>query len=84
MKKQKTHTFIHKVDEGVRPDTTLEALGKLRPVFKEGGTVTAGNSSQMNDAAAAVLLTSREKADELGLKPMARFVSYAVIPCRNH
>jgi len=74
----KISTFTHKVDEGVRADTTLEALGKLKPVFKEGGTVTAGNSSQMNDAAAGVLLMSREKADELGLKPMARFVSFAV------
>jgi acetyl-CoA acyltransferase len=80
--KPKIRTFTHKVDEGVRPDTTLEALGKLKPVFKEGGTVTAGNSSQMNDAAAAVLLMAREKADELGLKPMARFVSYGVAGVR--
>lgn len=76
--KPKTRTFTHKIDEGVRADSTLEALSKLRPVFKEGGTVTAGNSSQMNDAAAGVLLMSREKAEELGLKPMARFVSYGV------
>jgi len=76
--KTQTRTFVHKVDDGVRADTTLEALSKLRPVFKEGGTVTAGNSSQMNDGAAAVLLMSRQKADELGLKPMARFISYAV------
>ena len=69
--------FTHKVDEGVRADTNLEALAKLRAPFKEGGTVTAGNSSQMNDAAAAVLLMSKAKADELGLKPLVRFVSYA-------
>jgi acetyl-CoA acyltransferase len=76
--KPKVRTFTHTIDEGVRADSTLEALSKLRPVFKQGGTVTAGNSSQMDDAAAAVLLMSREKADELGLKPMARFVSYGV------
>jgi acetyl-CoA acyltransferase len=76
--KPKITKFVHKIDEGVRPNTTLEVLGKLRPVFKEGGVVTAGNSSQMNDAAAAVLLMAREKADELKLKPLARFVSYGV------
>lgn len=73
-----SHHFVHKVDEGVRADTTLEALGKLKPVFQDGGTVTAGNSSQMNDAAAGVLLMSRAKADALGLKPLARFVSFGV------
>ncbi|MBN2501465.1 MAG: thiolase family protein [Anaerolineales bacterium] len=72
------HTYVHKVDEGVRADTSAEALGKLRPAFKQTGTVTAGNSSQMNDGAAAVLLMSRAKAAELGLKPLARFVAYAV------
>jgi acetyl-CoA acyltransferase len=71
-------TYVHKVDEGVRPDTSIEALSKLRPVFKVGGTVTAGNASQTNDAAAAVMLMSVAKAEELGLKPLARFVSYAV------
>jgi acetyl-CoA acyltransferase len=75
---QTTRTYVHKVDEGVRPDTSMEGLAKLRPVFKEGGTVTAGNSSQMNDAAAAVLIMSSERADELGLKPLVRFVSFAV------
>jgi acetyl-CoA acyltransferase len=80
--KSKTRTFVHKIDEGVRGDSTLEALNKLRPVFKEGGTVTAGNASQINDGAAAVLLISREKADELGIKPMARFVSFAVAGVR--
>ena len=57
--------------------TTVEGLAKLRTPFKEGGTVTAGNASQMNDAAAAVLLMSKAKADELGLKPLVRFISYA-------
>jgi acetyl-CoA acyltransferase len=71
-------TYIHKVDEGVRPDTNFEALSKLRPVFKEGGTVTAGNASQTNDAAAGVMIMSAAKAEELGLKPLARFVSYGV------
>lgn len=65
-------------DEGVRRGLTPEALAKLKTVFKKGGTVTAGNASQMNDAAAVVLLMSKEKADELGLKPIAKFVSFAV------
>ena len=71
-------TFIHKVDEGVRAETTIEALAKLRPVFKEGGTVTAGNASQTNDGAAMVLVMPKAKADALGLKPLARFISYGV------
>ena len=69
--------FEFRQDEGPRPDSSLEKLAGLKPVFKKGGTVTAGNSSQMNDAAAGVLVMSRERADKLGLKPMARYVSYA-------
>jgi 3-oxoadipyl-CoA thiolase len=65
-------------DEGPRPDTSLEKLAKLKPAFREGGTVTAGNASQVNDGAAALLLASREKARELGLHPMARIVATAV------
>ncbi len=65
-------------DEGPRDDTSVEVLGKLRPAFKAGGTVTAGNSSQMSDGAAAVLLTTPEIADELQLEPLARFRGYAV------
>lgn len=65
-------------DEGPRADTNLESLAKLRPAFKEGGTVTAGNSSQMSDGAAAVLVMSRAKAEALGLKPLVRFISFAV------
>jgi acetyl-CoA acyltransferase len=65
-------------DEGPRADTSIEALGKLKPAFKLGGTVTAGNSSQMSDGAAAVLLMTPEKADELGMQPLVRFVGYAV------
>ena len=65
-------------DEGPRADTTPEALAKLRPVFHARGTVTAGNSSQTSDGAGGVVVMSRERADDLGLKPLARFVSYAV------
>ena len=65
-------------DERPRRDTTMEALAKLRPAFKkEGGTVTAGNSSGLNDGAAAVLLMSKEKAEDLGYKPMARIITSA-------
>jgi acetyl-CoA acyltransferase len=65
-------------DEGPRADTSAEALGKLRPVFHAQGTVTAGNSSQTSDGAAAAIVMSEKKARELGLKPMARFVSFGV------
>ncbi len=65
-------------DETIRPDTTLEALSKLKPAFKKGGTVTAGNSSPYSDGAAAVLVMSRERAQALGLKPLARLLSFAV------
>ncbi|PZA08422.1 MULTISPECIES: thiolase family protein [unclassified Meiothermus] len=75
-KKQVEETYFAK-DEIPRADTSLERLAKLKPAFKEGGTVTAGNASPYSDGAAAVLLMSREKADELGLKPLARFVSFA-------
>ena len=75
---QVTKTFVFKRDEGPRSDTTIEALAKLRAAFKEGGSVTAGNSSQMSDGAAGVVIMSRAKADALGLKPLARFVSFAV------
>ncbi len=71
-------SFTFKQDEGPRKDTNLEALGGLRAVFKTGGSVTAGNSSQMNDAAAGVLVMSRKKADELGLKPIAKYHGFAV------
>jgi acetyl-CoA acyltransferase len=71
-------TFVFKRDEGPRSDTSLEALAKLRPAFKEGGTVTAGNSSQVSDGAAGVIVMSRAKADTLGLKPLVRFIAYAV------
>jgi len=72
------NSFRFDQDEGPRRDTSKEVLAKLRPVFKQGGTVTAGNASQMNDAAAAVIVMSKEKADELGLEPMARYVGFSV------
>jgi acetyl-CoA acyltransferase len=65
-------------DEGPRADTTLEALAKLRPVFHAKGVVTAGNSSQTSDGAAAVMVMSRRRAEAMGLQPLARFVSFAV------
>jgi len=64
-------------DEGIRPDTTLEKLAKLKPVFRPDGVLTAGNSSQLSDGAAALLLTTEEKAKELGLKPVARILGYS-------
>jgi acetyl-CoA acyltransferase len=72
------HESVFKKDEGPRADTSLEALGKLKPVFDANGSVTAGNSSQTSDGAAAALVMSEKKAQQLGLKPMARFVSFAV------
>jgi acetyl-CoA acetyltransferase family protein len=66
-------------DQGIRPGTTVEALAELKPAFKEDGRITAGNSSQISDGAAAVLLTSREKAEELGLKPRARILDQTTV-----
>jgi acetyl-CoA acyltransferase len=66
-------------DEGIRPGTTAETLSKLKPAFKEDGKVTAGNSSQITDGASAVLVMSEERAAELGLRPRARFVGFAVV-----
>lgn len=71
-------TVTFKKDEGPRADSSLEALGNLKPAFQAGGIVTAGNSSQTSDGAAAAIVMSERKAEELGLKPMARFVSFAV------
>jgi len=74
----KVTTRVFDTDEGVRPDTSEEALAKLRPAFKAGGTVTAGNSSQTSDGAAAVVVMAADKARDLGLKPLATFRSFAV------
>ncbi len=71
-------TFTFQKDEGPRPDTSMDALSGLSPAFKKGGTVTAGNSSQMNDAAAGVMVMTRQKAEELGLTPIARYVGFSV------
>jgi acetyl-CoA acyltransferase len=74
----KSQKLVFNKDEGPRADTNSEALAKLKPVFHASGTVTAGNSSQTSDGAAAALVMSEERAKALGLRPMARFVSYAV------
>ncbi len=75
--KSKSKSFTFKRDEGPRSDSTIEGLARLRPAFKDGGTATAGNSSQMSDGAAGVIIMSRSKAAELKLKPLARFISFA-------
>jgi len=74
------YTFA--ADDGVRRGTTMQTLGKLRPAFWKGGSVTAGNSSQMTDGGACSVLMSREKAEELGLKPIAKFVNFQVAGVR--
>jgi acetyl-CoA acyltransferase len=70
---------VHAADQGIRPETSLEALAALKPAFKEDGLVTAGNSSQVSDGASAVLLMSRAKADELGARPRARIVDQTTV-----
>jgi acetyl-CoA acyltransferase len=69
----------HVTDQGIRPDTSLEKLAELKPAFKEDGKITAGNSSQISDGAAAVLLMAREKAEALGLTPRARVVDQTTV-----
>ena len=76
--KPKTREMEFAVDEGPRADSTLEALARLKPAFKQGGTVTAGNSSQMSDGGAAALLCTPEVAAETGLTPLARVMAYSV------
>lgn len=76
--KKKKETVIVDTDEGPRPGSTVEILGKLRPAFKKDGRVTAGNASSINDGAAAVVVMSEEKAKELGIKPMATWVAGAL------
>lgn len=73
-----TKTITFDTDEGVRAETSLEALAKLKPAFMQGGTVTAGNASQMSDGAAAAVVMSKERADAMGLAPLATFRSFAV------
>ncbi len=78
----KKETVTQSVDDGIRDDTTAEGLAKLNPVFAAGGSVTAGNSSQTTDGAAATILMSEEKVKQFGLKPIARLVSYTTIGCK--
>jgi len=73
---RKGDPLVFEVDEGVRPETTMESLARLKPVFKKDGLVTPGNASQISDGGAAVVVTSSDKADAMGLKPMARIVDY--------
>ncbi len=77
--RKKGDPIVFDTDEHPREDTTLEALAKLPPVFKKGGTVTAGNSSAINDGAACVVIMSEKKAEKLGVEPLARLVSCAVV-----
>lgn len=76
--KVKNGSAAFKVDEGNRPDTTLEGLGRLKPAFRQDGTITAGNAPGINSGAAAMLVAERSFAESLGLKPMARLVAYGV------
>lgn len=75
--RMKKETVLFDRDEGIRADTSPEKLAKLKPVFKEGGVVTAGNASQISDGAAAVIVMSEDKAGEMGIRPMARIIGYA-------
>ncbi|MEO2064130.1 MAG: acetyl-CoA C-acyltransferase [Christiangramia sp.] len=77
--KKKTKSYTVSKDEGPRKDTSIEVLNKLRPVFEEGGSVTAGNSSQMSDGAAFVMVMSEEMVKELNVEPIARLVSYSAV-----
>jgi len=79
VKGPKGKSTIVDMDEHPRADTTIESLSKLKPVFKEGGTVTAGNASGINDAASAVIIMRKSKADELGVKPLARIVDFSLV-----
>jgi len=78
----KKETFVVDYDDGIRPTTTMEGLAALQPAFAAGGTVTAGNSSQTTDGAAATVLMSEEKVRFFGLKPIAKFKCYTTVGCR--
>ncbi len=78
----KRETFLQDVDDGIREDTTLEGLSSLRPAFAANGSVTAGNSSQMTDGAAATVIMSEDKLKEFGITPVARFNYYTTVGCR--
>jgi acetyl-CoA acyltransferase len=78
----KRETFLQDFDDGIREGTTLEGLGSLRPAFAANGSVTAGNSSQMTDGAAAAIIMSEDKVNELGIVPLAKFKYYTTVGCR--
>jgi acetyl-CoA C-acetyltransferase len=75
---RKGDPVVVSTDEGIRPDTTEESLARLRPAFQKDGTITAGNASQISDGGAAVVVTSRERADRLGLEPLAEIVAHGM------
>jgi acetyl-CoA C-acetyltransferase len=75
---RKGHPMVVDRDEGIRPDTTAESLSKLKPAFKEGGSITAGNASQISDGGAALIVMSAERAEGLGLEPMAEVVAHGM------
>lgn len=77
--REKKNTFLFEVDEHPRPNTSLEQLAKLKPVFKENGTVTAGNACGRNDGASALVIMSRQKAEQLNVKPLARIVDWTAV-----
>ena len=77
----KKETFLQEFDDGIREDTTIEGLAKLRPAFSATGSVTAGNSSQMTDGAAASVIMSEAKVNELGVEPIAKFKCYTTVGC---
>ncbi len=74
---KKAEPIVMEKDEGIRPDTTIEKLAKLKPAFKKDGLITAGNASQISDGAAAVVVMSKDKADELGIEPMFKIIDFA-------
>jgi acetyl-CoA acyltransferase len=78
----KRETFLQDFDDGIRENTTIEGLGNLRPAFAASGSVTAGNSSQMTDGAAATVIMSEDKVKELGITPLAKFRYYTTVGCR--
>ncbi|HLG01687.1 MAG TPA: acetyl-CoA C-acetyltransferase [Acidimicrobiia bacterium] len=76
---RKGDPIVVDTDEGVRPETTMESLGALRPAFGEGGTITAGNASQISDGGAAVVVTTKERAEQLGAQPLAEILSFGMV-----
>jgi len=79
IKQRKGDPVVVDTDEGIRPGTTTESLGGLRPAFSKDGTITAGNASQISDGGAAIIMTSRAKAEELGVTPLAELIGYGMV-----